>query len=595
MNGVPFRIQKFSVNPDTEAIEVGSVSGQQMPQIPSYFVKSTAPPNIEDAAQLSIQEEERTRRGVSAIAQDLYRIYRDPTITEAPELVITIHGYNTHERGIKSWYGDMVRYINQGDEAIRHKRNAVFIGYRWSSENFSIAPKHLWANLRALPSAPKLLLKLGGFFSIACLIAGFVIADDRIDFGLGLLLGLAASTAAIVIALVLLRLSVYFRDVYRATNFGVLDLVELIRMLDRAIINQTAADLDRTVPNRSQAAREHWETSSQRIRLNFVGHSMGALVVTNVVRILSDVFDQRSIAKSPVPEIGRTFSLERLVLVAPDIPILSIISSRANFLASSLRRFNEAYLFSSEGDLALRFASTAVNYISFPSATRTRGYRLGNVALRETEEYGIVNLASLRQYFGAEVGLQRAIADDPDDILKNLYVTHSGKQPDGYLSLAELFSQQDKIAAASATLADLFTFFDCTDYHDTCVCFAGSDREPQRMGILSRSRRKKLLGVWDYIELAFDSVRKQRDVHGGYFHGEFSRQLIYRLAFLGFEGVLKATPAASPQAALDTLNEQCRDVLIQAYVSPLHYRVGVQGQPVTEAKAELLKKIKTEA
>ncbi|MEQ8962078.1 MAG: alpha/beta hydrolase, partial [Coleofasciculus sp. C2-GNP5-27] len=168
-------------------------------------------------------------------------------------------------------------------------------------------------------------------------------------------------------------------------NYGVVDLVELIRQIDQAVI-------------------ERRQSEDIRIKLNFLGHSMGCFVVTNVVRILSDVFDTESINKQPSNYIGRGFSLGRLILVAPDISIDSIMPVRSNFLRSALRRCEEAYLFSNEGDLALRLASTAVNYISFPAKTRFRGYRLGNLTVqrfadqydyrnqRLTEkDYGIVN------------------------------------------------------------------------------------------------------------------------------------------------------------------------------------------------------------
>ena len=52
----------------------------------------------------------------------------------------------------------------------------------------------------------------------------------------------------------------------------------------------------------------------------------------------------------PSNAIGNVFSLRRLVLVAPDIPAETLLSSRGNFLASALSRFDEAYLFSNEGD-----------------------------------------------------------------------------------------------------------------------------------------------------------------------------------------------------------------------------------------------------
>ncbi|MEM9948651.1 MAG: hypothetical protein AAF810_21660, partial [Cyanobacteria bacterium P01_D01_bin.36] len=47
---------------------------------------------------------------------------------------------------------------------IRHQRNLVFIGYRWSSERVSASPIHLWQNLKALPDVPQALLAMGLVF-----------------------------------------------------------------------------------------------------------------------------------------------------------------------------------------------------------------------------------------------------------------------------------------------------------------------------------------------------------------------------------------------------------------------------------------------
>ncbi|NJR51228.1 MAG: hypothetical protein HC780_18285 [Leptolyngbyaceae cyanobacterium CSU_1_3] len=43
----------------------------------------------------------------------------------------------------------------------------------------------------------------------------------------------------------------------------------------------------------------------KRIRLSFIGHSMGAFVVTNAVRILSDVFDPGSIGSLDVDNLKK--------------------------------------------------------------------------------------------------------------------------------------------------------------------------------------------------------------------------------------------------------------------------------------------------
>jgi hypothetical protein len=42
----------------------------------------------------------------------------------------------------------------------------------------------------------------------------------------------------------------------------------------------------------------------------------------------------------------------------------------------------EVHVFTNEGDLALRLASTAANYFSFPARSRLSGYRLGNLTLK---------------------------------------------------------------------------------------------------------------------------------------------------------------------------------------------------------------------
>lgn len=90
-------------------------------------------------------------------------------------------------------------------------------------------------------------------------------------------------------------------------------------------------------------------------------------------------------------------------------------------------------------------------------------------------------------------------------------------------------------------------------------------------------------------------------MHGGYFHGEYSRQLIYRIGFLGFEGALKAisqesvaAEANDKQAALDVFDRRCADKGIQVYLSPLRYRVDVQGADLRQAKKEMLQTVNIE-
>jgi hypothetical protein len=348
-----------------------------------------------------------------------------------------------------------------------------------------------------------------------------------------------------------LRLVGYFRDSYRATNFGVSDLVELIRQIDNTLVQSS--------PEKELAdQKSSWQNN--RIKLSFIGHSMGAFVVTNTVRILSDVFDHNSIGsidastpdKKPSGDIGNVFSLGRLVLVAPDIPAETIISGRANFLQSSLRRFDEAYLFSNEGDMALKLASTAANYFSYPSKTQAGGYRLGNVCIRNStpppekqpirpESYGM----TVRRSSGQNLQLF--------DLKEDGQEVYTPGVPLDYLytqAQIRLSDRQKEIALApdQKPIGELFTFFDCTDYTEKCTEY------DKPMGLLSHALRKEFLNVQDYIWLSIDYFRGKIDTHGGYFgDGSLSqthpkpeaactKMAIYGLASLGFEKFLLELP-----------------------------------------------------
>ncbi|MEM6448782.1 MAG: alpha/beta hydrolase [Cyanobacteria bacterium P01_D01_bin.105] len=656
MEIAPFRIQKRNLDNINVQVRTEPMDGHsshptshtsKTTKVAYYSVESTAPHNIDQRSQLS---EGRTcsdeswaqaHRGIRAIAADLHRIKTDPTIAEEPELVIAVHGYNTSSKGVKAWYNDIFKYVANNDPQMKARRNLVFIGYRWPSENILYKPSELASNLRALPNVPRMLLAVGLLLLVTYI--GDVVADvlrslafvppntltqwllnqilgelnpyNRlieavILLSMKLVTWLALMITMVIISLWLLRISVYFRDVYRAINFGVPDLTELIRQLDQALatLEETQHTSYYAVPiDAAREADDRSDLSVGRVRLSFLGHSMGALVVTNTVRVISDVFDPSSIEQKPTANIGRMLRLSHLVLASPDIPVLSVVSSRANGLASSLRRFDEAYLFSNEGDLALRLASTAANYISFPSAHHYHGHRLGSIAIRnDLYKKGIINLKSLKQHYSLSKPLNRAIQADGLDILKCLFITHqSGKEGTGYLSLKDLYADEHA-GKAHATVSDLFTFFDCTDYQDYRVKLTPSgmnEREPKdkMVGLLTRPARKKrkYLSIRDYLDIAWDT-RKGLNCHGGYFQGEFTRELMYRLVFLGFEETLKAiakdtadklhpeTITSNQYEALQQLHERCMAKGIQVYLSPLRYRVDVQGANVREAKAEML-------
>ena len=209
-----------------------------------------------------------------------------------------------------------------------------------------------------------------------------------------LVTAVTAFMAIIPITLYLLRLIVYFRDGYRATTYGVPDLVDIIRLLDEALAKQF----------------NKMGKTQVRADLSFIGHSMGGYVVTNVVRILTDVFSPAAMTAMKAmtagadvlgthaddierSQIGKAFQLRRLVLVSPDIPAEVLLSGRANALRSSLIRFQEAHLFSNEGDEVLLDISTTANFFSLPTKQRKFGFRFGNVGV--LTEWGITKGVSL--------------------------------------------------------------------------------------------------------------------------------------------------------------------------------------------------------
>ncbi|MBD2102874.1 alpha/beta hydrolase [Leptolyngbya sp. FACHB-261] len=542
--------------------------------IPGYLALSTAPVNVDatqvypalpDAAIFEIAEDQPKAEAETQIQQIARHLWKD----ETPELVIAIHGYSSRFSDVQAWYKSIYDYINN-DVNIDKSKGRVFIGYRWPSENpagdaSSPFSRNLSNAVKALPSLPSGML-WGRLVGSALTLIAFLVLKPFLLLVIPLLLFVTGFS--LILMLVVLRLVTYFRDSYRAANFGVPDLVELIRQLDQAVFEQ------------SKLTEEQWKIQPdpgsqdrKRLKLTFIGHSMGCFVVTNAIRILSDVFDTRSIGnlsivnpdKSPSSAIGRVFSLGRLVLVAPDIPVETIMPRRANFLRSSLRRFEEAYIFSNEGDLALRLASTTANYFSFPAMNRTSGYRLGNITVKHFVNqqqrsgskpfYGIVN--------------PRLADGNFEDPYQYLEVRASKRE---HKALREIRS-----ASGSKPVANLFTYFDCTDYRELTQ---NSAKQGHSTGVVSYALGKPVLQLWDYIALSVAFFALNLDVHGGYFRGQFSQQAIYQLAFLGFQEFLNALTGSdqTPEQQLQVLSEACQQKGIQVVLAPERYQVDLLGQ-----------------
>lgn len=518
--------------------------------IPIYYIESTAPDNVDDTAPITtgplphLQLIPDSDDAVRQIAQDLAKGH-------SPNLVVMVHGFNNPKPDVLKTYTSAALAVN-GDSAICHREGLVCVGYRWPSEKMGQPQIFTWV---ALPTLPTWILTLG--LVLAALpfllyyfapdsshwaINIFRFARDRIGDHLVTMTGLAL--AGLVLTAALLRAIVYFRDNYRASNYGIPDLIQIIRAIDQAVVKQRGGSTD---------AGHH-----PKIQLSFIGHSMGAFVVTNTIRTLSDVFvtPVESLnafgAAGPKPdtdiqEIGNVFRLKRFVLASPDIPAEALLSNRGNFLASTLSRFDEAYLFSNEGDEVLRQISTLANYFVFPTRSKKHGFRLGNVEICSSK-FGVID--------PAEAG----------GFLQTLRV--------GNLTLQELYNKLDlaesrrhpnekRRVQAQMSLPEVFTYFDCTDYVDEdetgktrpLLTFAKWQKRCDRTAKLPFYSHLRLL-------LAYLLPGHRPNVHGGYFEGKLSQQLIYRLACLGDVDTVAAYGGATKLAA------ECERKQIRVLVSP---------------------------
>jgi hypothetical protein len=505
-------------------------------KVPSYFIDSTAPLNVDDESKdpvlpRDLEKIEPPDKAIDAIVEHLRG-------AEHPNLVVMVHGFNNPLDDVLKLFAGASRSIAT-DSAVTDRTGLVCVGYRWPSEGMGWS----WpSTLAALPSLPTwllvptvLLLVLGGSIISGCPAGGHV----------ALLVGLILF--GIVLAGALLRLVVYFRDGFRAATYGAPDLVEIVRQIDRRL---HAHDLE---DHHHDAAAAKHARDGKSVQLSFIGHSMGALVVTNVIRILSDVFDRRipkrnlnaglldaSIHTSLPAEIGNVFTVARFVLVAPDIPAEAILSNRANYLASSLRRFREAYLFSSEGDEVLRQISTMANYFSFPTKSWKFGFRLGNTEIL-TSNYGVIDTGSRPFLSFLRIGYY--------------------KLQDLYQALFRGRKEQAEFETLQTRLAEVVSYFDCTDYVEPNAGGKGV----LTFALKTKAHNPDARMSWrSHLHLLYAYFRKTGpDVHSGYFKGPFGEQLIYRLACLGYGGTIAAF------GDRDQLSAQCQQKQIRVLLSPV--------------------------
>jgi hypothetical protein len=324
---------------------------------------------------------------------------------------------------------------------------------------------------------------------------------------------------------------VYFRDRDRASTFGVFDAVEMIRALHHLV---------QEVGTASGFLNQLQRGEAQRISLSFLGHSMGTFLTTSLIRVLSNVFDadadshlwednplgpfagpscpaptsakQREQLRRQRAHIGELFILDRLILVAADIPVWAITTGRSNYLASCLRRFRDTVLFVNDADMVLRLASTLANYFVFPSGTRMGGYRLGNLSITGR---------------GRAKGYGWRRSDLTELELHGVLRTRPLCEPP---------------FRCPALIGYPLHVVDCTDYTD------------QGRHLSAFTAGNALLRPFNYaatlvLMLLAPLGIGQIDSHGGYFRGRFCLDLLYGLALRGVSG--EQAPSAQIQAGLE--------------------------------------------
>lgn len=495
----------------------------------AYFIESTASISVDDDIKAEKQKIAPVRTPPSKSIQEIVDYIvaqRNTGGNVGIDLVMQIHGYNTNTGKHKEKYKKECResfdkIINIQESGQYSKNIVIFLGYIWPSE--SITLHNVINGLKALPLWLTVLSFVGlvwalGRKGIESSVESFL--KQQIDPNLVQLLAFSWNTLQLILwsssfflvftlILLMLRSSAYFRDAYRATNYGVPDLVQFFRAFECLLL------------------KSGWEVQNKdRIRLSFIGHSMGGFVTSNLVRILSDVFDNESetvgkpdkralriidgtnnlIYPQKRSNVGKCFTLERLILVSPDIPVNAILSGRSNFLTSSLSRFKHSFLFSNEGDMVLLLLSTVANYISFPSTRSQMGYKLGNIGVDNDSNSAVSDFSKI---------------EDEDS------VNHVGNVLRSLVIGIEHENLRE-IGNDNPFIAQEFTYFDCTNYLRSQLSIFNSN------GNIEDYQQLNLLNY-------FFLIPKLGLTHGGYFKFPKTEEAIYMIACKGFEDFQKST------------------------------------------------------
>jgi pimeloyl-ACP methyl ester carboxylesterase/GNAT superfamily N-acetyltransferase len=493
----------------------------------AYLVASTATLNVDPSPP---ESQEAWPSGWVETNSELEEIAAFLSGQPDATLVIHVHGFN-NSLGIATRRFQQAAQTIQQHIAPHTQSRLLYVGYRWPSEQM-LSGRILGNTLGTIPALTKAVLLI---LPVLLMVIGLALAgvgavvyllnqDDLLPilfpYALYALGAAGLVLAGTLLTFCLLRVVVYFRDTYRALNYGVADLVEFIQRLHALL-----------PPDKMQ----------NPIRLSFIGHSMGALVATNVVRILSDVFAPDATPENPGSAIGKYYLLERLLLVSPDIPGETLLSGRANFLSASLERCKEAFLFSNQDDIVVGVISSLANYFTYPSRQYGFGRRLANVGIRKSG-YGILAAQpDLAAIYLAGKSLAQLNADIKENMAAPLSTAVNGQKP--------------------MDVARRFHYLDCTEYGKGRALLSYDLWGPLKL-------IKPVLLLFGYMALQPLPIkplaRLGRDVHSGYFDDEMLRRLIFGMACLGYVSF-----RANVEAILEysNLNDYFRDYSLKTMLA----------------------------
>ncbi|NJL46157.1 MAG: hypothetical protein HC922_11535 [Leptolyngbyaceae cyanobacterium SM2_3_12] len=185
----------------------------------------------------------------------------------------------------------------------------------------------------------------------------------------------------------------------------------------------------------------------------------------------------------------------------------------------------------------------------------------------------------------------QAIAQSRDNVLDNLFLTYERFQQRGVVTLADLFEDQAKADRNQVTVADFFTYFDCTDYTDIRYDPLDNTCSATPSGILTRAKGRAVLKPWDYFCLPSTMAGANGMSTAATSRGNLASSCCIVWLFWVFSGYLR-TLDGDPHVALSHLHLECQHKRIQGFLSPFRYRVNIQGGSPTGAKNEMLKAIK---